>query len=249
MADATTSMTKCKGPYCATGDLRRSRLGPLIFHAYQWKRSRKICLRILMRVEGGQFYSATLRQILKTYHGVQVGAYSYGECMVPGSWPAGVSVGRYVSVAPDVRIFLRNHPYDRLSMHPFFYNRQLGWVEQDTIGSGTLTIEHDTWIGERVIITPSCRRIGLGAVVGAGSVVTKDVPDFAIVAGNPARILRFRFSEEICQMIRRSKWWEQSVEQCAKLLPEMVRPLGTNEWRHPLLANTTSQELLTAHGR
>jgi virginiamycin A acetyltransferase len=235
MADAITSMTKTKGSHCPTGELRRSRLGPHIFHAYKWARFRKISLGILKRVEGGQFYSATLRQILKHYHGVQVGAYSYGECMVPGSWPAGVSVGRYVSVAPDVRIFLRNHPCERLSMHPFFYNSQLGWVEQDTIGSGTLTIEHDAWIGERAIITPSCRRIGLGAVVGAGSVVTKDVPDFAIVAGNPAKILRFRFSEELCEVVRQSKWWEQSVEQCAKFLAEMVKPLGTNEWRPPSL--------------
>src|ERR1017187_4066715 len=174
---------------------RRSILSSAILAAYRWGRVRGICMSVLEQLEGGAFYSSTLRRILERYHGVRVGAYSYGECMVPGSWPAGVRVGRYVSVAPGVRVFLRNHPYDRLSMHPFFYNKKLGWVAEDTITSGTLEIGHDAWIGERVIITPGCRRIGIGAVVGAGAVVTKDVPDFAMVGGNPARLIRYRFPE------------------------------------------------------
>src|SRR5437899_3350548 len=123
MDDAIASMTRPEEPSRATRELRQSKLGPLIFHAYRLGRLRGICLRILGRLEGGHFYSLTLRQILESYHGVRVGAYSYGECMVPGAWPPGVCVGRYVSVAPDVRLFLRNHPYDRLSMHPSFYNR------------------------------------------------------------------------------------------------------------------------------
>jgi virginiamycin A acetyltransferase len=236
MDDANASMTRPEEPPRAMQELRQSKLGPLIFQAYRSGRLRAICLRILGRLEGGHFYSSTLRQILESYHGVQVGAYSYGECMVPGSWPAGVRVGRYVSVGPGVRVFLRNHPYDRLSMHPFFYNSQFGWVAKDTITSGTLEIGHDAWLGERVIITPGSRRIGIGAVVGAGAVVTKDVPDFAIVAGNPARILRFRFSEEVRHLVRESKWWERSVEQCAQYLPDMVKPLKDDVWRHPLLA-------------
>jgi hypothetical protein len=133
-------------------------------------------------------------------------------------------------------------------MHPFFYNRQLGWVDRDTITTGTLTIGDDAWIGERAIITPGCRQIGIGAVVGAGAVLTKDVPDFAIVAGNPARILRFRFSEEVRQVVKESKWWERSVEQCAQFLPEMVKPLGDDPWRHPLLARLAPQETGTARG-
>jgi virginiamycin A acetyltransferase len=148
-------------------------------------------------------------------------------------------VGRYVSMAPGVRVFLRNHPLERLSLHPFFYNHQLGWLAEDTVTAGTLVIEHDAWIGERAIFTPGCSRIGLGAVVGAGAVVTRDVPDFAVVAGNPAKILRYRFPAEVQDLIRNSKWWEQPIEECVKAMTFMTQPLaGEALYRHPLLAQT-----------
>ena len=157
--------------------MQRSLLSSVLFRAYRRNMCRRVCLAVIDRLEGGQFYSLTLRRILSECHGVEVGAYSYGECMIPGSWPPGVTVGRYVSVARDVQVFRRNHPLDRLSTHPFFYNRKLGWVKEDNIPSGRLEIGHDAWLGARAIITPTCSRIGIGAVVGAGAVVTKDVPD------------------------------------------------------------------------
>lgn len=214
---------------------RQSFLASFLFEAYRCGPLRRFCLGTARRLEGGDFYSLTLRRILASYHGVEVGAYSYGECLVPGAWPAGVTVGRYVSVAPGVRVFLRNHPTNRLSLHPFFYNRGLGWVTDDTISTGKLEIGHDAWLGERAIVTPGCSRIGVGAVLGAGAVVTKDVPDFAIVAGNPARLLRYRFPEETCRIIRMSRWWERSVEEVAQFMPEMIKPLSEEPWCHPLL--------------
>jgi len=223
------------------GKMRRSAFGPLLFAIYRWPRFRRLCVDLLLRLEGGQFYSLTLRQVLSHYHGVEVGAYSYGECMETGSWPRGVTVGRYVSVARGVQVFVRNHPLDRLSLHPFFYNSALGWVSEDTIPSGRLEIGHDAWLGAGSIVTSKCNRIGIGAVVGAGAVVTRDVPDFAIVAGNPARILRYRFPEDLRQRILESRWWERSVEECARSLEVMTRPLESVPHHNHMFQNLSSR--------
>src|SRR5436309_3265685 len=112
---------------------RRSALSSVLFKLYARPAARRVCLSLSRRLEGGDFYSRTLRDILRQYHGVSAGAYSYGEGLIPGAFPAGVTIGRYVSIAPGVRVFLRNHPLNRLSLHPFFYNRHLGWVPGDTV--------------------------------------------------------------------------------------------------------------------
>lgn len=222
-------------------ELRRCWLSPCIFRLYRWKWLRRLCLVLARRLEGQEFYSGTLRDILTAYHGVRVGAYSYGPCLEPGAFPPGVTVGRYVSIASGVKVLNRNHPMDRLSMHPFFYNAKLGYVTHDTIESVSLEIGHDAWVGANVLITPGCSRIGIGAVVGAGAVVTKSVPDFAIVGGNPARIVRrYRFPEEVCNRIRQSEWWKQSAIQCVRFKEYMTVPLS-DPWEHPLLQDTSLQ--------
>jgi virginiamycin A acetyltransferase len=197
----------------------------VLFRLYKYRWMRRLCLKIILRYESGELFSQTLRRILTRYHGVTVGAYSYGECMIPGRFPSGVTVGRYVSMGPGVRVFLRNHPLQRLTMHPFFFNSALGVIAKDTIETGSLEIGHDAWIGANVIVVPGCKRIGIGAVIGAGAIVTKDVPDFAIVLGNPGKQVRLRFSEEICTNILKSKWWERSLSECLPHVSEIVKPI------------------------
>lgn len=91
-------------------------------------------------------------------------------------------IGKHVMMGPDVSIFVRNHMFNRTDI-PM---DQQGFSEERPV-----TIDDDVWIGAKVIILPGVH-IGTGAVIGAGAVVTKDVPDYAVVGGNPARILKMR---------------------------------------------------------
>lgn len=93
-----------------------------------------------------------------------------------------VIIGKNVMMGPDVCIYVRNHAFDRTDVP---MNRQ-GFAPEKPV-----VIEDDVWIGARVIILPGVH-IGTGVVIGAGAVVTKDVPDYAVVGGNPARILKMR---------------------------------------------------------
>lgn len=210
----------------ARKELYRSCLSGILLAASGHPRLAARAVRMASRLERGEMRSFTARLIMEERCGVSVGAYSYGSCFEVGSFAAGTQIGRYVSLARDVKAFRRNHPLAWLSTHPFFYNRKLGVVPEDQFPFKPLTIGHDAWVGERVIIAPGCGRIGVGAAVGAGAVVTRDVPDFALVAGVPARFIRLRFAEETCAKILASRWWESPIEQLAGHLAQFTTALS-----------------------
>lgn len=192
----------------------RTRLAGLLRGLYRYRRLRGLCRRICWRLEGGAMFSATWRDILRIWHGVDVGRYSYGDILTPGLLPPGTRVGNYCSVGTGLIVRRRDHPVDRPFLHPFFYNSRLGLLRQDTIGQdqdNPLTIGHDVWIGDRVTILSGCTAIGNGAVIAAGAVVTKDVPAYAIVGGTPARMIRMRFGQDRIAEIEASAWWNREI--------------------------------------
>ena len=77
----------------------------------------------------------------------------------------------------------------------------------------TLTIGNDVWIGVNAIILSSCHTIGNGAVIGAGAVVTKDIPPYAVVAGVPAKVIRYRFDQKTINEIEKTKWFERKPDE------------------------------------
>ena len=170
--------------------------------------TRRILVRALFALEGGAMRSGTVRRIMAEVHGLEVGAHSYG-CFDPVRFPTGTQIGRYVSVGPGVSAFRRNHPTDRLSMHPYFYHPSYGAEVVADVPTQPLSIEAGSWLGAHVMILPGCRRIGQGAVVAAGAVLTRDVPDYAVVGGNPARLIRYRFEAADIAAAQATRWWRR----------------------------------------
>ena len=209
------------------GALFHSVFGGVLCGLYHARVFRPFVRWALRSFERGNMFSMTWREILLRQYQVKVGLYSYGECLKPGLLPPGTEIGNYCSIAERLTVFRRNHPVDRISQHPLFYNVKCGMINYDTVEidlCNPLIIEHDVWIGAGTIILPKCRRIGTGAVIGAGSVVTRDVENFSIVAGNPAKHIRDRFPADIRNELLRSQWWNLSIEQLLEKLPDMIGP-------------------------
>jgi len=154
---------------------------------------------------------------------IEVGSYSF----MRGGRLCG-NVGNYCSIAPDVAIGDGEHPLSWLSSHPFQYGRSAfsdweGAQEFTTpkrlpldIAKRAPNIGHDVWIGTKAVILRGVN-IGNGAVIAAGSVVTKDVPPYAIVGGVPARIIKMRFVDSTIEELTNSQWWDYDVNNLTDL--------------------------------
>ncbi len=197
-------------------------------------RLRGAAIELICYLEGGQVWSQSFRQLIKFYYGIEIGAYSYGPCLKPGRLPAGTRIGNYCSLGPNIQVFRRNHPLHFASLHPFFFNSRLGVVERDSIEleqQNPLNIMHDVWIGADTIITPGCHYIGIGAVVAAGAVLTKDVSAYTVVGGNPAKFIKKRFTEEVCSELLRSCWWKCELSELLPVMPFFLKVIDIEDAR------------------
>jgi len=148
-----------------------------------------------------------------------VGKHSYGlenlTIDVYKGSEAKVIIGKYCSIAPDVRLITGGiHPTDRISLFPFQakWNLENKFKDGFPYAKGNIEIGHDVWICTGVTILSGVT-VGHGAVLAAGCVVTKNVPPYAVVAGNPAKILRYRFSEDKITNLMENPWWDWSEEK------------------------------------
>ncbi len=120
-------------------------------------------------------------------------------------------IGRYCSIAAEVRFIMNggNHPTTWLTSYPFPIFGA-GWeaaMPAQWPLKGDTTVGHDVWISYGSLIMPGIT-IGNGAIIASGTVVTRDVPPYAIVGGNPGTLLRHRFSDEVIERLQRLRWWD-----------------------------------------
>ncbi len=136
---------------------------------------------------------------------VQIGDYTYVSDF---TILYNVKIGKFCSIANFCGVGMLDHNYKNVSSHYFLEKKKYGFLKDDKkIKDKNTQIGNDVWIGFNSIIKSGVK-ISDGAIVGAGSVVLKDVPAYAIVAGVPAKIIKYRFSEEIIQKLKIIKWWE-----------------------------------------
>ena len=147
----------------------------------------------------------------------------YASYIGENSFVKNTAIGRYCCIGPDVSTIVGNHPISTfVSIHPAFYStkRQAGftYVSHEKFNEFkfldinkqiSVVIGNDVWLGASTRIMEGIR-IGDGAVIAAGSVVTKDVPPYAIVGGVPAKIIKYRFDEKTITKLMELKWWDRS---------------------------------------
>lgn len=157
-------------------------------------------------------------------YGFSIGAYSYGKPKVrfPESGRK-LTIGRYCSIADRVEILLGgDHRLDWASTYPFAAMRghfaDAKAPEDYHASRGDVVIGHDVWLGSGCMILSGVT-LGHGAVVAARAVVTRDVPPYAIVAGNPARVVRHRFPPEVAEALVASAWWDRPKNEVSRLVP------------------------------
>lgn len=129
-------------------------------------------------------------------------------------------VGRYCSIANNVSIGQGEHRLDLISTSSMFYDDP--W---ETLTKLDCVVESDVWIGVDAVVLRGVK-VGIGAVIAANAVVTKDVPAFAIVAGVPAKLVRYRFPENIQNLIIESRWWEKEYIEALNVIKQIEKKLG-----------------------
>lgn len=171
---------------------------------------------------------------------VEVGAFTY---LGPDVFCTAARLGRYCSVAKLVQIGLSTHPADRLTSSPLswkrfepfeshFRNDDLAW--ERTLPAAPFderpitTIGNDVWIGANAWLKDGIT-VGDGAIIGAHAVVTRDVPPFAIVAGNPARLIRMRFGDATIERMQAVQWWRYNLLDLGTDLADPNRALDAIE--------------------
>lgn len=158
------------------------------------------------------------------YSQFEIGRFTYGnpEVFFANSG-ARLRIGSFCSIAEEVQLFLGGeHRIDWVTTYPFpamLESARLFTGHPAT--KGDIVIGHDVWIGRGATVLSGVK-IGNGAVIGARALVAKDVPPYAIVSGNPAKLLRLRFEAEVVAALEAIRWWDWPLDRIEAALPTLL---------------------------
>ena len=154
------------------------------------------------------------------HENTSIGSYNH---IGNGTMAANAIIGNYCSIAPYVKLGQMEHAISCVSTSTQIFGPKHG-VFDFTGDIGPAIIEHDVWLAANVVVKQGVT-VHTGAVVGAGAVVTKDIPPYAIAVGVPARVIRYRFSQKTIQRLLNSKWWESPPGQARNICRELQKEI------------------------
>lgn len=173
----------------------------------------------------GNNYVGCDTTIYNTYFGYS--SYTGKDSNISNSY-----IGKFCSIGPNIRVVIGEHPLDFATTHPCFYlpsaKQKIKTIfTEETLFNDTkemeylgkkysVIIENDVWIGANVTILEGVK-IGNGAIIGANSLVTKDIPPYAIAYGTPAKVVKYRFDANTIKRLQELKWWDYPIERFYKL--------------------------------
>lgn len=145
--------------------------------------------------------------------------YFGDRCMI-----GNVKIGNYCSFGPDVKLAQSQHSIDYITTYQRISNINIGYL----LNGKKAQIDNDVWVGANAVVMQGVH-IGTGAVIGANAVVTKDVPPFAVVVGVPAKIIKYRFTEDVQKKILDSEWWNNDFSVACSIIKEIEQIIGKGE--------------------
>jgi amino acid adenylation domain-containing protein len=185
---------------------------------------RRLVTRAILRLEGGSTFTVTLRKLFKECHDIEIGEFTSCAFDVDRLRRT-TRIGKFCSIHRTSLFQNADHPRNTLATHGMFYHSAFGFTPGYELARVQIEVGNDVWIGDGAKLLHPTRRIGDGAIIAAGAVVVADVPPYAIVAGYPAQVVRYRFSQETIAKLLALRWWERPLAELQGVREAFMKPL------------------------